>query len=350
MSKNIILKGNERILVVRTDRIGDLVLATPVFEALKNSYPNLEIDALVSSYASPVLQNNPHVNRVLIYNSAGHRILLETLRQNNYDLTIVVYPRPGLAWLVFRAGIAVRIGTAYRWYSSLFTHKIHQHRSRVERHESEYNLEMLRPLGFQSGRILPKIYLSKSETEAAEAFLRDCGLNKNDLKVIIHPGGGRSSLRWPEKKFGEFAALLKQRVSARIIITGEESEKRISKRVLQFLSQQAVDLTGKLNLRQLAAVISHSDLMVTNSTGPMHLAAALGTRVVGLFCPIRTASPVRWGPCGSGQVTLRPPVKPCRCSVEMCRRGNCMELIETEEVLRAAEEVLNEVKTGVRTR
>ena len=349
MSKNITLKGNERILVVRTDRIGDLVLATPVFEALKNSYPNLEIDALVSSYASPVLQNNPHFDRVLVYDSTRHRSLLETLRQNKYDLTILVYPRPGLAWLVFRAGIAVRIGTAYRWYSLLFTHKINQHRSRVEKHESEYNLEMLRPLGFQSGKILPKIYLSKNEIEAAEALLRDCGLNQNDLKVIIHPGGGRSSLRWPDEKFGELALQLKQRISVRILVSGDENEKRFTQKVMQHLNQDAIDLTGKLNLRQLAAVISQSHLIVTNSTGPLHLAAALGTRAVGLYCPIKTASPVRWGPYGSGHVTLRPPLKPCRCSVEKCKRGNCMDLIKTEEVIQAAEGILNEVRTGVRT-
>jgi lipopolysaccharide heptosyltransferase II len=348
MTKDIILKGDERILVVRTDRIGDLVLTTSVFEALKNTYPNLEIDALVSSYASPVLQNNPHLDRVLVYDSTRHRSLFETLRLNKYDLAILVYPRPELAWLAFRAGIPVRIGSAFRWYSFLFTLRIHQHRSRIEKHESEYNLEMLRPLGFQSGRILPKIYLSKSETEAAEALLRDCGLNQNDLKVIIHPGGGRSSLRWPDEKFGELALQLKQRISARILVTGDENEKRFTQKVMQQLNQDAIDLTGKLNLRQLAALISRADLVVTNSTGPLHLAAALGVRTVGLFCPIKTASPVRWGPYGPGHVVLVPPLSSCRCSVEKCRRGNCMDLIKVEDAYQGAELILKGAQTGAK--
>ncbi|OGC90215.1 MAG: hypothetical protein A2142_08500 [candidate division Zixibacteria bacterium RBG_16_48_11] len=348
MIEDVTLRGDERILITRTDRIGDLVLTTPVFAALKHSFPNLRVDALVSSYASSVLQNNPHIDNLLLYDSDNHKGLHSTVGKNKYDLVILVYPRPRLAWLAFRVGIPIRIGTAFRWYSFLHTHQIHQHRSKVEKHELEYNLELLNPLGLRPGKIFPKIYLSKTETEAADALLRLYNLNQDDLKIIIHPGGGRSSLRWPEEKFGELAALLKQRFSARIIITGDENEKRFSEKVLQFLNQQAVDLTGKLNLRQLAAMISGADLVVTNSTGPLHLAAALGVRTVGLFCPIKTASPVRWGPYGPGHVVLVPPIGSCRCSVEKCRRGNCMDLIKVEDAYQGAELILKEAQAGAK--
>lgn len=347
MSSPFKLKGNERILVVRTDRIGDLVLATPVFECLKRNFSNLIIDALVSQYARPILDNNPFINEVFIYGESDRRSLLNTLRQNRYGLCLLIYPRFRLVWLLYRAGISIRVGTAFRWYSFLFTHKVYQHRKEVKKHELEYNLEMLGALGIQPERILPKIYLSKSEQENVDSLFRDYDLKSEDLKVVIHPGGGRSSLPWSEQKFGQLALELQTKLGVKIIITGEKSERPLTHKVFQMLKSEAIDFTGKLNLRQLCGVLSKVNLLVTNSTGPLHIAAALGTRVAGFFCPIKTASPVRWGPYGEGHQVLMPPVEPCNCSVTNCRKSNCMDLISVEDVFEKVKLALSNIKSGV---
>jgi heptosyltransferase-2 len=347
MTRFIQLRGDEKVLVIRTDRIGDLVLTTPLFEALKTNYPRLTVTALVNDYARPILENNPFVDHVITYSPGDQNSLLDTLKEKHFNVAMLVYPRFRLAWLTYRAGIPVRIGTAYRWYSFFFTHKIHQHRKRGDRHELEYNLEILTPLGLKVQGILPSIFLSKSELQAAEQLWQRHGLKPEDLKVVIHPGGGRSSLRWSENNFAELAWKVYRELGGKIILTGTENERSLTEQISRKLPDEVTDLTGKLNLRELAAVLSKTNLIITNSTGPMHMAAALGVKVVALFCPIRTASPVRWGPCGDGHQALLPPVTPCHCSVDRCRRGSCMDLITVEEVFQLAKVALKSIKSGV---
>lgn len=346
MTRFVKLRGDEKVLIIRTDRIGDLVLTTPLFEALKIKYPQLKVTALVNDYARPILENNPFVDEVIIYSAADQNSLLNTLREKRFNVAILVYPRFRLAWLTYRAGIQVRIGTAYRWYSFFFTHKIHQHRKQVDKHELEYNLELLAPLGLKVQGILPSIFLSKSELQAVEQLWQRHGLRPEDLKVAIHPGGGRSSLRWSENNFAELAWKVSRDLGGKIILTGTESERSLTDQISRKLPSEVIDLIGKLNLRELAAALSRTNLIVTNSTGPMHMAAALGVKVVALFCPIKTASPVRWGPCGQGHQVLLPPVTPCHCSVDRCRRGNCMGLITIEEVFHRVEVALKSISTG----
>jgi len=347
MTRFIQLRGDEKVLVIRTDRIGDLVLTTPLFEALKTNYPRLTVTALVNDYARPILENNPFVDHVIAYSPANQNILLNTLKEKKFDVAILVYPRFRLAWLTYRAGIPARIGTAYRWYSFLFTYKIHQHRKRVCKHELEFNLELLTPLGLKVQGILPSIFLSKSELQAAEQLWQRQGLRPEDLKVVIHPGGGRSSLRWSENNFAELACKIAKELGGKIILTGLENERSLTDRISRELQGEVIDLTGKLNLRELAAVLSYTNLIITNSTGPMHMAVALGAKVVALFCPIKTASPMRWGPCGEGHQALLPPVTPCHCSVDRCSRGSCMDLITVEEVFQLAKVALKSIKSGV---
>ena len=171
-------------------------------------------------------------------------------------------------------------------------------------------------------------------------------MGPEDLKVVIHPGGGRSSLRWSENNFAELACKVAKELRGKIILTGLENERSLTDRISRELQGEVIDVTGKLNLRELAAVLSKTNLIITNSTGPMHLAAALGVKAVALFCPIKTASPVRWGPCGQGHQVLMPPVTPCHCSVDSCRRGNCMDLITVEEVFQLAKVALKSIKSG----
>lgn len=350
MSKPISLKGTERVLIVRTDRIGDLILTTPLFQSLKENFPDIKVDALVSKYSSTILDNNPFINEVISYDAARRFSLAEELRGRRYDLALLTYPRFHLAWLLYQAHIPKRIGTVYRWYSFLFTHKVFQHRKKVEKHELEYNLDMLAPLGIKRREILPKVYLSKTETQLVELLFREHALKPDDLKIMVHPGGGRSSLRWPEDKFAQLAVRLRDKLSAKIILTGVESERALTKKVGEALGGNAIDLTGKLSLRELCAVISRTNLMVTNSTGPMHIAATSGVKVLALFCPIKTASPIRWGPYGHGHRVLLPPVQTCHCSVANCRRGNCMNLISVGQVLAEVESMLQNKKAGVENR
>ncbi len=348
-AKKIQLKGNKKILIVRTDRIGDVILSTPVAEILKQKFPQARIDFLVASYTAPILKNNPFINEIILddnKSAKGFMDLRKTIKKNNYDLAVVLHPTLRLAYLLKSAQIPVRIGTGYRAYSFLFNQKIYQHRKTVEKHELEYNLDMLKPLGMEALKIAPKIYLSEDEKRNARDFLKKLGIGEEDILVIIHPGSGGNCLNWSAEKFGELAEKLIASYSVKVVVTGQPQEKILTEKMRSRMKQEFIDLMGRTDLRLLAAIIEKSDLLISNSTGPMHMAAALGVPTVAIFCPIFTASPKRWGPSGEDHTVITPPVPTCNnCSPKKCQRGNCMDLITVEEVFEKVETALkNKIK------
>lgn len=347
--KKINLKGDEKILVVRTDRIGDVILSTPVLELIKRNFPKCHLAMLVSPYTQALLENNPYLDEVIVDDQEnrykgvrGLYGLAKLLKEKKFDVSILLHPSWRLAYLLYLAKIRYRIGTAYRFYSFFFNLKIFQHRKTIEKHEVEYNLDMLFPLGITVEKTLPKVYLSHKEEEEGRVLLEEFGVNSNDLVVVIHPGSGNSSLNFPAKKFGHLADMLIEKDGAKIILTGKKGESDLADIVTKNMKTSPINLVGKLGLRQLASILNKADLMISNSTGPMHLATSLGTPVVAIFCPIKTASPKRWGPYGENHQVILPLVPLCqKCDLERCRYYNCMDKIDTQEIYIKAKSILN---------
>jgi len=338
------LKGTEKILLVRTDRIGDLILSLPLAEAIKQVYPHTRITFLVSPYARDVLENNPFVDGVICYEYKGLRSFFKFrkfLKDKRFDTAVLIHPTLPLALLLFLSRIRVRIGTAYRAYQIFFNYKVYQHRKTVEKHELEYNLEMLSPLGVSFKKVHPKIFLKESEKKWAESEFLNLGIRKEDVVVIVHPGSGNSSLNYPPEKYGKVADNIIGRLKAKIIITGEEKEKILEMRLNSQMKIKPLSLVGKTDLRKLAAVLNRADLLISSSTGPMHIARALGTPVVALFSPVFVASAKRWGPLGKESEVLLPPLGPClKCRLKKCPHYDCMEKINEEAVFQKAAQVL----------
>jgi heptosyltransferase-2 len=352
--------GKERYLLVRTDRIGDVILSTPVIEALKSSCPQSHLTMMVSPYAADVVKNNLHLDDVIIDDHNGrHRgvkgffKLAAEVKAMRFDVGIVLRPTFRLALLLFLAGVRYRIGTGYRFYQMLFNRRLYEHRKVNLRHEAEYNLSLLRPLNITPERILPRVYLSDEEVKFARQVFDEFGITPEDTVVLIHPGSGDSSLNLPPRKFAQVADRLTEETGAKIILTGTEKEKRLVDLVKGNMQQSAFDLVARTNLRELAAVLSNCDLVISNSTGPMHLSAAVGTPVVAIFCPIFAAGPIRWGPYGEGHEVVLPPVPVClRCKPDRCPHYDCMEKIRAGQVVSKALAVLKrrESRKGTTTR
>ena len=336
-TKRIKLTGKEKFLVVRTDRIGDVILSTPVLEAVKETYPHSQIYMLVSPYTKDILKNNPFLDGLILDEKkgiGGFFSLLKEVRKHKFDVAVLLYPTFALAFLLWLSRIKVRIGNGYRAYQLFFNQKIYQHRSLIEKHESEYNLDMLVPLGISPKKRLPKMFLSPEERQSAEFSFSNWGIKDNDQIVVIHPGSGNSALNWPPEKFGLFADKLIEKKNIKIILTGSEKERELTNKVKSSVKNPVLDLTGKTTLRELACLLERSEVIVSGSTGPMHMASALGTPVVALFCPIFVTGPKRWGPLGEGHETILPPVPTCKkCNPESCSYFPCMEKIEVDEVM-----------------
>lgn len=337
----------KHILVARTDKIGDLLLSLPVFQALKKALPQTRLTALVSPYASEIVQGHPCVDSVELFNKEeGLFHLARRLRQLKPDVFIALYPRPKQALAAWLAGIPVRVGTAYRWYGFLFNRKVYVHRSLCDRHEAQYNLDLVKPLGVEPGD--PKILFPLGEADLAFArdLLRERGIEPGTPYLAVHPGHRGSALNWKPERYGELVGQLCRRKGLRVVVTGGPDETGVVSQVTVSLGplstvQKPVLLIGECSLRQLAAVYQGARCFVSGSTGTMHLAAAVGTPTVSLFCPIPETTPVRWGPWGNNHQVLLPQGLDCPdCLAGACVKHDPMEAISVAEVLQAVEKFI----------
>jgi len=295
-----------RVLLVRTDRLGDVLLSTPVARALKEADARNHVTMMVSPYTKPILECNPHVDDVILYEEQQtSRELLDRVTGGNFDAAVILHPTFRLAWILARAGIPKRFGTASRLYSLLFNRRIRLRRSVAGLHESECNLAMVEPLCGKSQNLLPEVFITEAEK-----------VKTGEVLVIDHLG-------------------------KKVLVTGGPGEVELVSRMTALMHEVPATLAGELDVRQLASVLKDATVLVTNSTGPMHLATAVGTPVVAVFCPMEGCSPVRWGPLGERNIVLKPEVPTCRdCVGESCAHYDCMEEVSVEGALDAVERLL----------
>jgi ADP-heptose:LPS heptosyltransferase len=255
---------------------------------------------------------------------------------------VALYPRPSLAFAAAWAGVPLRVGTSYRWYSFLYGRRVRVHRSACDRHEADYNLDLARALG--ASRIVRTLRfpLRREHRDFASRFLRASGVGPRERLVAVHPGHKGSALNWSPARYAEAAAHLVSWRGVRVLLTGGREEAPLLSELTRRLSglkrgKRPLVMAGGCGLKELAALYERCACFLSGSTGTMHLAAAVGTPVVSLFCPIPTATPVRWGPWTKGRhAVLMPEGLTCpACRVGRCRDHDPMDAIRVEDVLEA---------------
>ena len=339
--------GWKKIIVFRTDRLGDLVLSFPVVEALKAALPTAEIDLFVNPYTVPVAGLQRNTSRVIPdrHSEAGDlRALTGFLKSRKYDLAVHLFPVPRLALATFLAGVPVRIGTIYRYFSPLFNRRVRLHRKKAGMHERDLNLKLLEGIGIPTAGATAGLEIPDRFRREMADRLAAKGIDPSRHPfVVIHPGSGDSSLNWPAEHFG---ALGKEilRGGLPVVLTGSERDRVAVDRAQAGMDGEGTDLCGELDLVELAALLSAASLVVSNSTGPLHLADALGTKVIGMYSPYVSAAPHRWGPYGQPENVFVPDGDLCpRCTRERCEKHNCLSTIPPEAVLARAVELLGSV-------
>jgi ADP-heptose:LPS heptosyltransferase len=327
-----------RILIVRTDRIGDVILSTPVIRNLRRAFPEAHLAFLVSPGSREVVEGHPDLDEILVDDAEGaHRggggfiELRGTIREKRFDAAVVLHPTLRLAMLAALAGIPLRVGTGYRAYSALFNRRLREHRRRGPKHELQYNLSLLEPLGIRPVELAPRVCLAPGDRAVAERVLEARGLSRRPF-IIIHPGSGGSARDWPLGYFAQLADRIQRDLGVRVLVTGGEQEVGLVGRMVDLTETRPAVVVGETTLKQLGALMERAELFVSNSTGPMHLAAAVGTRVLAFFPTLFGCRARRWGPWGEGHIVMEPPVPECpRCEPEKCRYGDCMRMIAVED-------------------
>ncbi len=345
------MAGYRHILVVRTDRMGDMIVTSPLFAEIKKAFPDCRLTVLASTAGAAVARAHPAVDAVEIdtheAKGSGWRgtlALARRLRRLRCDAAVVAYAKHRLAVAVWLARIPIRVGPGQRGYSFLFNRPVFQeHRRPPIRHETSYSLDLLRPLGIEpAANARPVWVVPPAERVAIREFLAKRGVAADRPIVTIHPGCGGSSLNWTPERYAELGDELAAERGVTVAVTGGAHEVALASQMCAAMHAPALNLAGQLSLAQLAALIAQSVLYVGSSTGPSHLAAAVGTPVVALYCPLGECLPQRWRPQGDACTVLLPPVdQVCpTCLGARCPHFPCMELITAQTAADAARALL----------
>ena len=322
-----------------------MVLSLPMVAALKTQAPAASISLLVRTYTRDLVDHDPRIHRVLTADVDGvpksFWALAKELRAVRFDVAIVASPTLRTAFLVRWAGIPVRVGTGYRWYSMLFNRRVYEHRKTAAKHESEFNVSLLGALGIQTPSP-PRAVLSipPSARQEADRIRRIKGFGVGDQVVVLHPGSGGSARDWSPENFGRLARRLTD-AGTRVLVTGGCGEEELVSRVCHAAEVPLATSVGEMNLLTLAALLSSVSLFVSNSTGPLHIASAVGAPVIAFYPPIIQCSPRRWGPLADRRVLFEADAARCpRCKGGPCQGDDCMEMISVDEVLEATRGLL----------
>lgn len=333
----------KNILLVRTDRIGDVVLSLPMLPVLKQHFKNASISIMVRKYTRELVENHSCVSDVIQWEENGERTLSEyvkIVRDRKFDIAIVPYPRFYLALILFLADVPIRVGTGYRWYSFLFNRKVYEHRKDAKRHEAEYNLNLLSALGISTVESLQfEIDISADAHDTIDTILRRESVQHF---VILHVGSGGSARDWSLKNFALLGDRIQTDLGMKVILTGSENETSLVHVVMEKMELPPINYAGRFSLMELCALIKRAGVFVANSTGPLHIASALGTPVVGFYPPIVQCSPTRWGPYTNKKKVFTADNAACPlCKGRACQSNVCMDQITVDNVFNAVQELIN---------
>lgn len=313
----------KRILFITLSNIGDIVLTTPVMSVLCGHFPGARLDVMAGPNGEGLFEKHPAVFKLIIYDKHTSinekKRLIRKLRKVRYDLIIDM--RNSL--------FPFLLGARYR------TSPI-QNVSRVIRHKKEQHLSKLGSIGIEVKDAPFCIHIPREDGDFADKIIK-----KRDVKrpvVAIAPGAKSEIKRWTKEGYAELVKRLVDEVGAEVILAGDKADRIIVKDIMGAANKEVTDLTGETSLCQLAALLKKSDLLITNDSAPMHLGAAIGTRVLAIFGP---TDPRLYGPTGKGDRVIRKKIHCVPCEKAQCEfEHECMKEITADEVFEAAKEML----------
>ncbi|MFH0855949.1 MAG: lipopolysaccharide heptosyltransferase II [Candidatus Omnitrophota bacterium] len=339
----------KRILIARTDRIGDVLLSTPVIKALRDRYPQAYIAMMVSPYAKDIVEGNPYLDKVIILDKEGEGKnwlrslkLIQELRRNKFDLALILHPSNRVHLLAFLSGIPRRIGYD-RKLGFLLTDRIKHTKQLGEKHELEYNLDLLKGLGIEPKDNKLFMPVNPESEKWAEELFRKEAINDSDKLLAINPAASCPSKIWPAERFARVADRLAREYGFKILIIAGAKDHKLADDLMRHMRSSAINLAGKTSVTQLAGLLKRCRLFISNDSGPVHIASVVGTPVISIFGRNQAGlSPKRWGPQGARDKILHK-ASCIECLAHNCQREfACLKAISVEDVLAAADEILNQ--------
>ncbi len=326
-----------RILIFNVNWRGDVLFSTPAIKAIRRRYRDAYLACVVVSRCREVLSGNPDLDEVIIFDEKGDhkgiigklRFIVE-LRRKSFDKAFLFHRSFTRALLVFLAGIPERIGYTTKKRGILLTTKVPPPKENL--HKVEYFLGIVRAAGIEAETKLYEFHPSDGARRWVSQFLADQGVADNDFLVVLNPGGNWDPKRWPVARYAELGEALRDTYNAKVLITGAAKDVVLADEIARLMKRRPISSCGKTTLEELGALLERADLVISGDSGPMHMAVAVGTRVVALFGP--TSRQIT-GPYGRGDYRIIWKDVGCKvpCYDLGCRDNRCMKAITVDDVL-----------------
>lgn len=336
----------KKIIVRMPNWVGDLVMATPILELLRKAFPKAEITAMALSPICQLLEKDPSINELFCFTRhkgfirrIHERSIIEKLCRGKYDLGILLTNSFSSAWWFWQGKVPVRMGFKAHLRSLLLTDPVSFPKDKEQTHLVHVYQELLKGLKIAPSETVPKLYLDKEEESQAWDFLQRYGVDQDKILIGINPGAAYGSAKcYPPERFHALAQrLLDENERHVILFFGNLGQAEMIKGICKGLPERAINLSGCTSIRELMSLIKLCELFLTNDSGPMHIADALGTELIALF---GSTNPKKTGPYRQMNIIQKDvECSPCyrrTCPIDF----RCMTRIEVDEVFDAAMQIL----------
>jgi len=339
-------EGVRKLLIRGTNWIGDVVMTLPAIASIRKTFPEAHLTILVKPWVADVLRLCPDVDEILLYKSPGIHAgvqgkirLAGELRERRFDAAILLQNAIEAAILARMAGIPVRAGYNSDARGALLTHAVRRTREVRQVHQVDYYRAMVRALGCELTDIGVMLKPGKEDQELAERLLSGYSLEKGTFLVGMAPGAAYGPAKmWFPERFAEMADRFASELSARILLFGSAGDSKTIEDVQQSSAFPMLDLAGKTSLREAIVLISRCGLFISNDSGLMHVAGALGVPTVAIF---GSTNPVTTSPSGKRTIVVRGEAPCSPCLKKICPTDfQCMKSIGVENVYAAAQALL----------
>jgi ADP-heptose:LPS heptosyltransferase len=311
----------KRILIIRQhDQLGDFLLSTPAFRAVRLTFPDAHISLLARKYTTQLLENNWFVDNVITFYENGrdwnYRYFVSLWKniRSKYDLVIVLNTVSHSLTSDFIAHLSNAkyvVGPDHLLYKgtsrNFFYNLLSPYRQAIVS-QSQRNIDIVSPIGCETKNLSQEIFLTKDEKKQARACLKSSGWDGINKLVAIHPGAGKLGNRWPVENFASVAEKLWNNLKCAFFITWGPGEEELGKELTKKMNVPCFTAVEK-NIRKFAGVLSQAHLLICNDTGVMHVGAAVGTPLVAIFGP---TDPKQWKPVGELFMAIRGENKTCK--------------------------------------
>lgn len=321
-------------------------MATPILTDLRNQWPDAEITAMAQSNVAPLLKNNPHIDEIYSFKKPSgwiHRSqpwdIISTLQKGEYDLGILTTNSFSSAWWFWWGNVKTRVGYTGHSRKFLLSKAVPFPEKRDTQHLVITYKQLLEPLGIPVSKTPPALYISQEEQKEALEFLKNLQIGPDTHRLIgINPGAAYGSAKcWLPERFRAVTERLLEDPRNAILYFGDQAGASLVQEICKDLPERVVNLSGRTTLRELMALIQKCRVLLTNDSGPMHIASALNVPLVALF---GSTSDVATGPYGGGKV-IHKHVSCSPCYKRVCPIDfKCMKQISVDEVYDAINKML----------